>query len=160
MPLQNALAGDIEMNDEVTVMNNRMAHLKKQIDDLAQTNQNLKTENQAQSQQLKSANSPKNSLDWLGYILGGALLFSSFNIANKWRLRRQEQLFEDAQLALGTDYLSPLNGLSMDDSFLTLIKTKPLTKKLKTLLCLLQTVGLTLIACLQLKTQKHMRHFQ
>ena len=117
VPLQNALAGDIEMNDELTVMNNRMAHLKKQIDNLAHTNQTLTTKNQVQSQQLENANSTKNSLDWLGYILGGALLFSSFNIANKWRLRRQEQLFEDTQLALGTDYLNPINALNNSNSF-------------------------------------------
>ena len=126
--LQNTLAGDIEINDELTVMNNRMAHLKKQIDNLVLTNQTLKTENQAQSLQIGSTNSAKNSLDWLGYILGGALLFSSFNIANKWRLRRIEQLFEDAQLALGNDYLSPLDSLSMSESFIAVDKDQTNTK--------------------------------
>ncbi len=115
--LQNALAGNIEMNDEVTVMNNRLAHLKTQIDHLAQSNQTLTTENQAQLQQLTSANSAKNSLDWLGYIIGGALLFSSFNIANRWRLRRQEQLFEESQFALEADYLDPLSALESSASF-------------------------------------------
>ncbi len=117
VPLQNALAGDIEIEDEVVVMNKRMAHLKSQIDKLAQTNQTLNTENQAQLQQLDAANSTKNSLDWLGYILGGALLFSSISIANKWRARRQQQLFEETQLALATEQLSPLEGLSTSDSF-------------------------------------------
>ncbi len=115
--LQNALAGNIEMNDEVAVMNNRLAHLKTQIDRLAQSNQTLTTENQAQLQQLTSANSAKNSLDWLGYIIGGALLFSSFNIANRWRLRRQEQLFEESQFALEADYLDPLSALESSASF-------------------------------------------
>ncbi len=129
--LQNALAGDIEMNDELTVMNNRMAHLKKQIDNLAQTNQTLTTQNQTQLQQLEVANSAKNSLDWLGYILGGALIFSSFNIANKWRMRRQEQLFEDAQLALGNDYLNPLGALNSSDSFFDLDKDLAQNKDIK-----------------------------
>ncbi len=114
--LQNALAGNIEINDEVTVMNNRMAHLKKQIDDLAQTNQTLKYENQAQQQQLEEANSAKKSLDWLGYLLGGALLLTSTSIANKWRVRRQERLFEEKRFALTSEHLSPLDGLNVDDS--------------------------------------------
>ena len=131
MPLQAALADDSEIQDEVTVINNRMVHLKKQIDDLAQTNQILKTENQTQLQQLEIANSAKNSLDWLGYILGGALLFSCFNISNKWRLRRQEQLFEDAQLAQGANYINPLGGLNTSDSFFDLDKDEALNKEIE-----------------------------
>jgi hypothetical protein len=117
MPLQNALAGDIESAEEMIVMNNRMAHLKSQIDKLALTNQTLKTENQLKTQQLEATHTDKSKLDWLGYILGGALLFSSFGIANKWRLRRQEKLFEDTQFASATEHLSPLDDLSTNDSF-------------------------------------------
>lgn len=127
--LQNALAGNIEINDEVTVMNNRMAHLKKQIDDLAQTNQTLKAENQAQLQQLEVANSAKTNLDWLGYILGSTLLFSSLNIANKWRLRRQQQLFVDAPFALGTDYQNPLGATN--NMFFDFDKDEALNKEIK-----------------------------
>jgi hypothetical protein len=129
--LQNALAGDIEINDEVTVMNNRMAHLQEQINNLAHANQSLKTENQTQHQQLEVANSAKNSLDWLGYILGGALLFSSASITNKWRVRRQEHLFEEAQFAQGTGHFSPLNGVNSDDSFLDFDKEPVLNKELE-----------------------------
>ncbi len=125
--LQNALAGNIEINDEVTVINNRMAHLKKQIDDLAQTNQTLKYENQAQLQQLEEANSAKRSLDWLGYLLGGALLLTSTSIANKWRVRRQERLFEEARFALTSEHLSPLDGLHVDDSFFDFDKKQALS---------------------------------
>lgn len=114
--LQDALAGNIEINDEVTVMNNRMAHLKKQINDLAQTNQTLKSENQAQLQQLEDTNSAQQSLDWLGYLLGGSLLLTSISIANKWRVRRQERLFEEAQFALTSEHLSPLDELNGGDS--------------------------------------------
>lgn len=114
--LQDALAGNIEINDEVTVINNRMAHLQKQIDDLAHTNQMLKTENQAQLQQLEVANSAQKSLDWLGYLIGGALFLSSASIANKWRVRRQERLFEEARFAL-TSEQSPLEGFGKSDQF-------------------------------------------
>ena len=129
MPLQTALAGDIEMQDEVAVMNNRMAHLKKQVDQLAQTNQTLETDNQLKTQQLNNANSANNKLDWLGYILGGALVFSSFSIANKWRLRRQEKLFEDTQFALATEHLGPLDELSASDSFFDFDKDQAFTKE-------------------------------
>lgn len=117
MPLQNALAGDIEINDEVTVINNRMAHLQEQINLLAQTNQTLKTENQTQQQQLETANSAKNSLDWLGYLLGGVFIFSGTSIANKWRVRRQEQLIRDAELVQRTGNINSLDGLNTSDSF-------------------------------------------
>lgn len=122
VPLQTALAGDVEMQDEVTVLNKRMAHLKSQIDKLALTNQTLSTENQLKTQQLASSHADYSKLDWLGYILGGALLFSSFGIANKWRLRRQEKLFEDTQFAntefaSETGQLAALKGLSTNDSF-------------------------------------------
>ena len=129
MPLQSALAGDIEIQDEVAVMNKRMAHLKTQIDQLSQTNQTLKTENQMQLQQLEIANSAKNSLDWLGYVLGGALLFSSFNIANKWRVRRQQKLFQETQFALSSERLSPLEELSGSDSFFDFDKDQAFTKE-------------------------------
>jgi hypothetical protein len=120
--LQSALADDIEMQDEVAVMNKRMAHLKSQIDQLAQTNKMLEANNQAQLQQLEVNQSAKQKLDWLGYILGGALLFSSVNITNKWRLRRQERLLEDTQFAntqfaQKTKPLSALDDLSTGDSF-------------------------------------------
>lgn len=92
-------AADIEMQDEVTVMNNRLAHLKQQIDTLAQANLTLKNENQLKTQQLEQANTFKNKLDWLGYILGGGLLLSSFTIADKLRRRRQIQQLENAGLS-------------------------------------------------------------
>ncbi len=93
-----AFAHDIEIQDEVAVMNNRLAHLKQQIDTLAQANLKLKNENQLKTQQLEQANSLKNKLDWMGYVLGGGLLLSSFTIADKLRRRRQIRQLENAQL--------------------------------------------------------------
>ena len=118
LSLDRALAEDSEIQDEVTVMNNRMAHLTKQINDLALVNQSLKADNQAKTQLLDAAKSTKNSLDWLGYILGGALVFSSFSIASKWRQRRQYAQFEDAELVLASN--NPNNTtdkLDINDDF-------------------------------------------
>ena len=128
-PLQTALAGEIEMQDEVVVMNKRMAHLKSQIDQLSQTNQTLTTDNQLKTQQLQTNNAAKDKLDWLGYILGGALLFSSFSIANKWRLRRQERLFADTQFAQATVQLNPIDSLTTNDSFFDFDKDQAFTKE-------------------------------
>ena len=98
----------IEMQDEATVLNNRMLHLEKQISNLVLANQKLKAENilaenKVKAQQLEQANSSSNKLDWLGYILGGGLLLSGLTIAEKLRTRHQIQKLEDAELA----FLSP-----------------------------------------------------
>ena len=98
----------IEMQDEVTVLNNRMLHLEKQISTLVQANQKLKAENNIaknsiNAQQIEQENSSSNRLDWLGYILGGALLLSGLTIAEKLRSRRQIQQLEEADFA----FLSP-----------------------------------------------------
>ncbi len=99
----------IEMQDEATVLNNRMLHLEKQINTLLQANQKLKAENKIaeskiaenniKTQQLEQANASSNKLDWLGYILGGALLLSGLTIAEKLRSRRQIQQLAEAELA-------------------------------------------------------------
>ncbi len=101
-PPQEAMA-NIEMQDEATVLNNRMLHLEQQINMLMQANQKLKTENKFKAHQLEQVNSSSNKLDWLGYILGGALLLSGITIAEKLRSRRQIQQLVDAELA----FLSP-----------------------------------------------------
>ena len=104
---QEAMA-NIEMQDESTVLNNRMLHLEQQINTLMQANHKLKAENKVaenkfKSQQLEQVNSSSNKLDWLGYILGGGLLLSGLTIAEKLRSRRQIQQLVDAELA----FLSP-----------------------------------------------------
>ena len=130
LSLTKVLSNDIETQDEVTVINNRLAHLNRQIEVMAQQNKTLQANNQSVSQQLNEVNAA-NKLDWLGYILGGALLFASYNIAGKWRLRRQEQLFEDTQLALGTEYLNPLSGLNAGDSFFELDKDQGFSQEVE-----------------------------
>jgi hypothetical protein len=132
LSLDKALAEDSEIQDEVTVMNNRMAHLTKQINDLALANQTLKTDNQTKTQQLNDAQSTKNSLDWLGYILGGALVFSSFSIANKWRQRRQYAQFEDTELAWeDTNQKNTDDTLGINDSFFDFDKDQAFNKDIE-----------------------------
>jgi hypothetical protein len=89
---------DIDMQDEVTVMTHRLAHLEKQISALSLSNQKLKTENLLNKQQLAESNAWNNKFDWLGYILGGALVLGSVTIADKWRRRRQDEQLEIAQM--------------------------------------------------------------
>jgi len=114
-----ALAADIEMQDEATVLNNRLANLEKQISALALTNQKLKTDNQFKTQQLEQANSLKNKLDWIGYILGGGLLLSSLTVAEKWLRRRQIQQLQDSQLEWSKDSEAKANfdELNADNIF-------------------------------------------
>lgn len=120
-----ALAAEVEIQDEITVMSNRLAHLKQQIDTLAQANLKLKNENQLKTQQLNEANSLNNKLDYIGYILGGGLLMAGVNIADKWRRRRQIQQLENAQLAwvnnskAATNFDS-LEGFDTNDDFFEL----------------------------------------
>ncbi len=87
-----------EIDDEVTVMTHRLAHLDKQLSALSLSNSNLKAENALSKQQLAEANAWNNKFDWLGYILGGALLLGSVTIADKWRRRRQDEQLETAQM--------------------------------------------------------------
>jgi len=114
-----ALAPDIEMQDEATVLNNRLANLEKQISVLALTNQKLKADNQFKTQQLEQANSLKNKLDWIGYILGGGLLLSSLTVAEKWLRRRQIQQLQDSQLEWSKDSEAKANfdELNADNIF-------------------------------------------
>ena len=132
-PPEGAVA-NIEMQDEVTVLNNRMLHLEQQINTLMQTNQKLKAENKIaenkiKAQQLEQVSPSSNKLDWLGYILGGALLLSGLTIAEKLRSSRQIQQLLDAEQA----FLSPNQAVN-DSANLDEFKTnddyfEPLTRQ-------------------------------
>ena len=125
----HAAVTNIEMQDEVTVLNNRMLHLEQQINTLMQANQKLKAENKISAQQLEQVNSSSNNLDWLGWILAGALLLSGITIAEKLRSRRQIQQLEEAELA----FLGP-NQIANNSADLEEFKTNddyfgPLTRQ-------------------------------
>jgi hypothetical protein len=109
------VAANIEMQDEVTVLHNRMMHLEKQINNLMIANQKLKDENRINTQQLEQASSPGNKLDWLGYILGGGLLLSGLTIAEKLRSRRQIKQLEEAELSFLSPSQTADNPTKLDD---------------------------------------------
>ena len=106
---------NIEMQDEVTVLNNRMLYLKQQINTLMQANQKLKAENKINAQQLEQVNSSSNKLDWLGWILGGALLLSGLTIVEKLRIRRQIQQLEEAELAFLSSNQTANNAADLEE---------------------------------------------
>jgi len=113
------LASDVDLQDEATVLSNRMVHLEKQIKSLVAANQKLKTENQLKTQQFEQASSFSHKLDWLGYILGGGLLLSSLTVAEKIRRRRQIEQLQNAQLEWSrkAESTANLDGFDTNDDF-------------------------------------------
>ena len=86
---------DIEMQDELTAMNNRFANLEKQIVNLQQKNSALSTENKLKAQQLTKAQAEKSELNWIGYVLGAALMLVAGSTAlNWWRKRQADKMQE------------------------------------------------------------------
>ncbi len=105
---------NIEIQDEATVLSNRMMHLETQINALTQANQKLKDENKVNTQQLAEANSANNRLDWLGYILGGALLLSALTIAERIRSRHQLYKLQEAELSFASNNQTNNNSAYID----------------------------------------------
>lgn len=84
---------DIAIDDEVTVMNNRLAHLQAQITKLQEQNTKLKTQNKNQSDQLAVASAKKSSLSGaLSFVGASLLLLLSGYVGYNWYRRRQMQL--------------------------------------------------------------------
>ena len=95
-------APEIAMQDEVTVMNNRLTHMQQQISTLQQRNAALEAAgklNTPAAEQIKSAAMP---LPWLSYLAGAGLLAGIYFAANWWRRRRQMQQLDDAE----TDWIT------------------------------------------------------
>jgi hypothetical protein len=94
------LGAEIAVQDEATVLTNRLMHLEKQMNVLSLSNKKLRSENAAMSAELSEAKSWNNRFDWLGYIIGGGLLMSSIVLADKWRRQRQLDALEYAELSM------------------------------------------------------------
>ena len=94
------LDAEIAVQDEATVLANRLMHLEKQINVLSLSNQQLKNENASMTAELSEAKAWNNRFDWLGYIIGGGLLMSSIVLADKWRRQRQLDALEYAELSM------------------------------------------------------------
>jgi hypothetical protein len=88
-----AYAPELAVQDDVTVMSNRLAHLQKQISTLEQRNAALEAANKLKAEQDKTASQ---NWPWLNYLAGAGLLVGGYFAANWWRRRREMQ-----QLDLG-----------------------------------------------------------
>lgn len=86
-----AYSPEIAVQDEVTVMNNRLAHLQKQITTLQQRNNNLEAENKLKTQKIAQDESSSNNWQWLNYLAGAGLLAGAYFATDWWRRRRQQQ---------------------------------------------------------------------
>lgn len=82
----------IVIEDEVTVMNKRLAHLQEQITTLQTQNVKLKSENQLKTAQLSEAESSFNLNGIFPLLGGGVFLFGGYMVYN-W-LRRRESLLQ------------------------------------------------------------------
>ena len=91
-----AYAPEIAVQDEVTVMNNRLAHLQKQISTLQQRNFVLEAENKLKAQQSEQDKISSNYGQWLSYLAGAGLLAGAYFAVNWWRRRRQMQQLAQA----------------------------------------------------------------
>lgn len=92
-----------DIADEVTVMNNRLAHLQAQITKLQKQNSQLTKDNQLKSEQLSKANaSPINASSFIPFLGTGLLLLASYFGFN-WLRRRQIQVQEHHTDAIWID---------------------------------------------------------
>jgi hypothetical protein len=80
---------DTDLEDEMTAMNNRLAHLSAQVAILQNRNLSLESENQLKSQQIAESKVSENKFRWIGYALGAALVLVSWQLARKWWWRRE-----------------------------------------------------------------------
>ncbi len=89
-----AYSPEIAVQDEVTVMNNRLVHLQKQINTLQQRNATLVAADKLKTEQDKT--SGKN-WQWLSYLAGAGLLAGGYFAADWWRRRRQTLQLDEAE---------------------------------------------------------------
>ena len=92
-------ADNIEIQDDVAAMNNRLLHLEKQIFNLQQRNLTLESDNRLKTEQLAQNESQSANLNWLGYALGGALLLTAGYFSAGWWRRRKQNQIENSEAA-------------------------------------------------------------
>ncbi|WP_232415373.1 MULTISPECIES: type IV pilus assembly protein FimV [Methylotenera] len=102
-----ALASNIAVEDEATVLSNRLAHLEQQITTLQQRNNVLEaekklttqpTQQNTQKSKIAKSNFGDNfNFAWWPYLAGAGLLIASYFSADFWRRRRQSQQLDNAE---------------------------------------------------------------
>lgn len=94
-----AYAAEAAFADELTMMNNRMTHLDKQLSSLNAQNASLKQANVAIQSELTEVKHQNDFLSILALSLGGALLASGFFFAD-WLRRRNAAIRAEKEQAL------------------------------------------------------------
>lgn len=92
-----AYAPELAVQDEVTVMNNRLAHLQKQINTLQLRNSALEADSKLKVQLAEQEKTSSNNWQWLSYLAGAGLLAGAYFTADWWRRRRQMQQLDEAE---------------------------------------------------------------
>ncbi len=85
----HAFSSEAEVLDEVTVMNNRLAHLEKQLVTLQSRNTSLELADKAHLLQIEEDKEQTNMLRWLAYLFGACALLGIAAGADWWRRRNQ-----------------------------------------------------------------------
>lgn len=83
-----AFATEAEVQDEVTVMNNRLAHLEKQLNTLQKRNLVLETASKAGLQQIEHSEKQSSMWRWIAYLIGCLLIAGTIFAADWWRKRQ------------------------------------------------------------------------
>jgi len=83
----NAYAEEAAFSDEITVMNNRIAHLDKQLNSLRVQNRFLKNANLASNTLIEEIKQENDFLRMLSFFFGGGLLASSYFFIDWYRRR-------------------------------------------------------------------------
>jgi hypothetical protein len=94
-----AYSEEAAFSDEVTVMNNRLTHLDKQLNSLRQQNIALKNDNKLMDTQIADMKQENDFLRVLSFFFGGGLLASSYFFMD-WLRRRNATLKAEKEKAL------------------------------------------------------------
>jgi hypothetical protein len=117
-----AFAAEVAVQDEVTVMNNRLENLERQINALRQRNQVLETKDKLKTEQIAADKTSVNLFKWLPYLAGAGLLIGGYFAADWYRRRRQNLQLETAEMQWdklndGTNSLTENDDFAFDDNF-------------------------------------------
>lgn len=129
-----AYAEQAEFADEVTVMNNRLAHLDKQLNSLYTQNTSLKQANERTQSELSSLKQQNDVLRMIAFCLGGGLLTTGYFFVDWLRRRsflvqaeKEQALWESLQTAnIDSD---GEDMIKVDENLAQQANTSPLTTK-------------------------------